>query len=261
MLEAWKQKEIVPYQIKEDYFAQTNREEPILSILLPAYNEANVIQGVVRDYYNEIVTKLPSKLVVAEDGSDDQTPQLLASLGNEIPISLFSDRNRKGYSKGVSDALKRCDEEWVFFSDSDKQYFPSDFWRLWENRYGYDMVIGHKVHRNEAIHRIVLSKFFHGLINLLFGLNLKDGDCGFRLIKKDVIRSVTDETRVLKYSFWTEFTVRSYLKGFRVLEVPINHASRKNGDTRIYLPSRIPLIILKQLAGLAALFASTKKKS
>ena len=155
--------------------------KPMLSIVLPAYNEAGTIKDVVADYFEEIVTKLPSKLVVAEDGSSDQTPEILSSLTSEIPISLFSSPIRKGYAKAVGDALKHCSEDWVFFSDSDGQYFSSDFWKLWENRNGCDMIIGCKVHRNEDNHRIVLSKVFHRIVNSLFGLNLYDGDSGFAL--------------------------------------------------------------------------------
>jgi glycosyltransferase involved in cell wall biosynthesis len=232
--------------------------KPVVSIVLPAYNEAETIRDVVIDYYEEIANKLPSKLIVAEDGSIDPTPQILASLANEVPLSLFSERIRKGYAKGVADAIKKCQAEWVFFSDSDGQYFPSDFWKLWENRYGYDMIIGRKVSRSEGIHRTILSKGFHCLFNTLFGLNLHDADCGFRLIRKDVVQSVVEEAKLLKYSFWAEFTIRACLKGFMVREVPISHASRPNGGTRIYSPSKIPVIVLKQLKDLARLYTNLR---
>jgi len=235
------------------------KTKAVVSVVLPAYNEAETIRGVVIDYFEEIVNKLPSKLIVAEDGSVDRTPEILASLANEIPISLFSDRGRKGYAKGVSDALKKCKAEWIFFSDSDGQYSPNDFWKLWENRYGYDMIIGRKLCRSEGVHRTILSKGFHGLFNQLFHLNLHDADCGFRLIRRDVIQSVIDEARFLKYSFWAEFTIRACLKGFRVYEVPISHSTRSNGGTRIYAPSQIPLIALKQLIGLANLYSDIRK--
>lgn len=227
---------------------------PRVSVVLPAYNEAETIRSVVMKYFKEIRGKIPSRLVVAEDGSVDGTKEILASLADELPISVLSTSNRKGYAKGVSDALKGCDEDWIFFSDSDGQYFPSDFWTLWENRDSFDMIIGRKVHRSEGVHRTILSKGFHGLFNSLFGLRLHDADCGFRLIRRDVIQSVVDDVRFLKYSFWAEFTIRACLQGFRVCEVPINHASRANGGTRIYSPSKIPLILLKQLKGLALLY-------
>jgi glycosyltransferase involved in cell wall biosynthesis len=212
----------------------------------------------VTGYFEEIVTKIPSRLIVAEDGSADGTPDILSSLTKRIPFSLFSERTRKGYAKAAVDALKKCKQDWVFFTDSDGQYSPSDFWRLWEKRHEYDMIVGRKIHRDEGLHRIVLSKGFHVLVNSLFGLSLRDADCGFRLIRKTLLHSVLDETRLLKYSFWAEFTIRAHLKGFNICEVPISHANRADGGTRIYTPSQLPLIVLRQIRGLAKLYAEIK---
>lgn len=233
-------------------------ERPAISVVLPAYNEAEIISDVVRAYYDEICRKLPTVLVVAEDGSTDGTKEVLTSLKREFPLVLLSDHNRKGYARGVGDALRSCGGDWVFFSDSDGQYFPSDFWRLWENRDDFDMIIGRKMRRSEGLHRTVLAGGFHKLVNGLFGLDLHDADCGFRLIRREVIRAVLDEVRFLKYSFWAEFTIRACLKGFRVCEVPISHGSRAHGDTHIYKPSKIPVIVLKQLSGLARLYTDVR---
>jgi glycosyltransferase involved in cell wall biosynthesis len=235
-------------------------DSPVVDVVLPVYNEVATIRRVILDFYKEIAVKMPVRLIVAEDGSDDGTRDVLLSLRNEIPISLFCDPRRKGFSKGVSDAFRRCRAQWVLFSDSDGQYFPSDFWRLWENRNGYDMIIGRKLIRNDGVHRKVLASGFHALTNALFDLKLHDADCGFRLVRKEVIDSVLDEVKCLKYSFNAEFAIRAALKGFKILEVPINHAYRARGETQIYKPSKIPFIVIKQLQGLAELYAEARNK-
>jgi len=232
--------------------------QPVIDLILPAHNEVESIQFVVSSFYNEIITKLPGRLIIAEDGSTDGTREKLFSLRNSIPISVFSSPQRKGYAKGVSDALKKCSAPWIFFSDSDGQYYPSNFWQLWKNREGYDMIIGRKLYRSDGVHRTVLSNGFHGMANRLFGLSLRDADCGFRLIRKSLIDSVVWNVRFLEYSFWTEFTIRANLAGYRILEVPINHSNRPHGGTQIYKPSRIPIIVLKQLKGLAELYSNTR---
>jgi dolichol-phosphate mannosyltransferase len=233
--------------------------QPVLDVIMPVHNEADIIRNVILNYYNEIATKLPSRLIIAEDGSNDGTSDILMSLKNIIPIVLFSDPCRKGYAKGVGDALRKCSSEWIFFSDSDGQYYSADFWQLWENREGYDIIIGRKVHRDESVHRVILANGFHMLANALFGLKFHDADCGFRLIRKEVIESVVEEVKFLQYSYNAEFAIRATLKGFKVLEVPIGHARRPNGETQIYKPSKIPLILVKQLLGLANLYAETRK--
>jgi glycosyltransferase involved in cell wall biosynthesis len=198
-------------------------------------------------------------MIVAEDGSNDGTREILMALKNDLPISVFSDATRKGYAKAAGDALRKSSNEWVFFSDSDGQYCPSDFWQLWENRSGYDMIIGRKLQRSEGVYRTVLSNGFHGIANNMFGLRLNDSDCGFRLIRKRLIDSIVNEVKFLKYSFWAEFTIRASLKGFKVSEIPIHHAERNYGSTQIYATSKIPLIVLKQLYGLSQLYFDTKK--
>jgi dolichol-phosphate mannosyltransferase len=248
------------------YSSKTNRHEktaaePLLDIVLPVFNEAKTIRGIILSYYNEIVLKFPSRLIVAEDGSDDGTKEILYSIEKVVSISLFSEKKRKGFAKGVNDALRKCSAEWVFFSDSDGQYCPADFWKLWKNREGYDIVIGHKVERNDNIKRIILSRGFHIIANNLFNLKFYDADCGFRLIRKDVIDSIIDEMGCLPYSYNAEFAIRSCLKGFKVLEVPISHTHRSKGETKIYKTSKLPLIVMKQLKGLVELFAETKKKN
>ncbi len=234
---------------------------PVIDVVLPVFNEAESIRGVILNFYNEITQKLPSRLIVAEDGSVDGTKEILFELKNEVPFSLYCGLKRKGYAKGVADALRKCNEQWVFFSDSDGQYFPSDFWNLWENRDSFDMIIGRKLHRSEGIHRTILANGFHTVANNLFRLKLHDADCGFRLIRKEVIDSVLDEVKFLKYSFWAEFTIRACLKGFKISEVPITHSIRASGKSQIYEPSKLPLIILKQLKGLIDLYDDVSKVS
>jgi len=232
----------------------------LISVVLPVHNEAKIISEIIRLYFEWICRKLPSVLVVAEDGSVDGTREILFSLKQEIPMILLSDHKRKGYAKAVADALRICDSDWIFFSDSDGQYHPSDFWKLWKNRNDYDMVIGRKIYRNERWHRIILAKGFHMIVNYLFRLKLHDADCGFRLIRRSVIQSVLDDVKFLKYSFWAEFTIRAALKGFRICEVPIKHYARLHGDTHIYKLPKIPLIILKQLKGLIKLYVDVRKR-
>ena len=226
----------------------------IVSVVLPAHNEVETIRETVIRYFREIGTSLPIELIVAEDGSVDGTKEILASLKDELPIVLLTDQRRKGYAKGVSDALKSCTGSLTFFSDSDGQYSASDFWKLWKMREEFDLIVGYKVRRKETLYRIILASGFRKIINVLFGLELRDPDCGFRLIHREVVEEVIDEVGLLEYSFWAEFTIRASLKGFKVLEVPINHSNRTVGVSHIYPPSKIPMIVTNQLRGLARLY-------
>jgi len=221
-----------------------------VSLLLPVHNEAEIIERTILEFYNEIGTKIPLEICVSEDGSTDGTKDILLQLNEKIPLMLVLGERRKGYLGGVKDGLRKMHSDFVFFTDSDGQHVASDFWKLYEKREDYDMIIGRKIRRSDPAHRVVISKVFHLLVRTLFRLPIHDPDTAFRLINVKVIDKVLEETRFLEYSFWTEFTVRAHTKGFRLYEVPVIHKDRLKGSTRLYSSRKLIVIMIKQLIGL-----------
>jgi len=230
-----------------------------VSVLVPVYNEAETVASMISELYDEVGSKIPVEVVVAEDGSTDGTKEILRDLAEEIPLKLIMDDRRKGYMGGVKDGLRHVSSEYIFFMDSDGQHMPSDFWKLYEKRHEYDLIIGKKIRRRDPFHRLFISTVFHWLIQLLFRVPVRDPDTGFRIMKHEVLDSVLEETRILKYSFWTEFTVRAHKKGFKVGEVSIIHRNRLHGDTRLYKLSKLPSIIVSQLIGSFKLATELKR--
>ncbi len=229
------------------------KAQPSLSVLLPVHNGADTIEQVLSHVHGEIAKPLGAELIICEDGSTDGTDRILVDMAAKYPVRLITDPHRKGYAGAVKDGLSQVRTQAVFFSDSDGQYSPRDFWRLWPYIQEYDIVIGRKVKRREPLHRVLLSRGFHVLAKALFSIPLKDIDCGFRLIRQEVLEGVLPEVRSLPYSFWAEFTILAYRRGFRIIEVPVSHSSRLQGITSIYTFKRLPYIIVRQLLGLVAL--------
>lgn len=221
-----------------------------ISIVMPAHNEAETIGGVLGEYSREVAERLHTNILICEDGSTDGTADILRRLAGTLPIRVVSDPQRLGYVGAVAKGLRLASGDVTFFSDSDGQYSPKDFWYLWERLDGSDMVIGKKVDRNEPIHRILLSRGFHVLVKALFDIRLVDIDCGFRLVRRSVVDGVLDAVGDLPYSFWAEFTILANLKGYRIHEVPVSHRNRLAGVTTIYKPKDLPKIVVRQILGL-----------
>ena len=222
-----------------------------LTIVMPVYNEAEVIEAVVRDLYEKVIQKIPTvEFIIAEDGSTDGTKEILKTLNKEIPFVLISGRDRKGFTKAFKDALAIAKTDLVFFSDSDGQHDPADIFTLLKEIDNYDIVSGIKSPRRDPIHRVVISRIYNLLLYLLFGLKMKDIDSGFKLIKKKVIDNVLNEVMSLKYCVMSEFILKAYLKGYRIKEVPVIHYSRKSGTTNIFNPKELLFIILQIIKGL-----------
>jgi len=199
------------------------------------------------------------KIIVAEDGSNDGTKDILKKLERELPIRVYMTDERKGYQGAVIDSLKYPKNEWIFLVDSDYQFDPCDFWKLYRHIYSHDIILGEKVKRNDPFYRVALSKGFNFLLRRFFGVPFRDMDTGFRLINKKVIDSVVGEIHCLKY-FTSELVVRSYLKGFKIIEVPVIHFKRKEGSTNVFPIKKIPSVIFEEFKGLFKLKADIKRK-
>jgi len=231
-------------------------EKPEVTLLLTAYNEADVIESVIREFYGEIGKKIPLKILVVEDGSTDGTKEILERLSKELPMDLLLGKERRGYSKAVIEGLKRIDTEYVFFTDGDGQHRAEDFWKLFELKDKYDVVSGWRVERADALHRRVMSKVFQWMAKRLFKLpRLHDITAPYKLMRSDVAKLIASECKYMRESFWTEFTIRACRRGFRIGEVPVSHRSRMGGgSTRVYKLWKIPRIALSQFTALFKLW-------
>jgi glycosyltransferase involved in cell wall biosynthesis len=224
-----------------------------LSVLTPVHDEAFSISETLSQIYRSVVLKTHAEVIVCEDGSSDGTAELLAKIQPSYGFQLFSTPARLGYSGAVRRGLALCSGDLIFFTDSDGQYDPEDFWKLWKAMGNADMVVGRKVKRVEGFHRRWLSQGFNALVRALFGVRLTDMDSGFRLIRRQVATQITEKVKSLPYSFWAEFSILAWREGFKIVEVPVSHRSRLYGNTTIYPPLKVPQIIVLQLLGLIRL--------
>lgn len=230
-----------------------------VSVIVIAWNEVEIIESVVRGLYDAVVARMPdSELVVAEDGSTDGTKDVLARLSREIPFRHVSGDERKGYRRAMIDAMHLSEKDWVLFSDGDGQHDPSDFWRLWRYRSRADMLIGRKTPRRDAWHRVAMGLGYNIWLNLLFGVNFRDIDSGFRLIRRQLIEDVVDDVRTLPNCITSELTLRAIAKGYRVGEIPIHHLPRPFGDTKAFGVRRLPKVISEQILSTMALRSELK---
>lgn len=235
----------------------TNKKRNIeLSVVLPVYNESSIIRGVVLGFYREIISKFrgSSELIVAEDGSNDGTKEILLALARELPkMRLIMGERKKGYLRAAKDALLISGGRVVLFSDSDGQHDPRDFWRLYPHIGANDIVSGRRAERSDPLHRRALSTGFNSLVSLMFGVaGVRDFNSGFKLMRSPVIDGVVRKVRYLKYGFSTELLIRAASEGFRIAEVPVRHRGRGHvqGRGAQFAPAKLPGAIANQVSGL-----------
>jgi glycosyltransferase involved in cell wall biosynthesis len=224
---------------------------PPVSVVLPVHNEVGAIEGVLRGFHAAVAARMPgAEILVAEDGSTDGTKELLARLQGEVPFRLVSGAERKGYLRGVRDAVLAASGDWVFYCDTDGTHDPEDFWTLWEARGDADVVAGYKLRRQDPAYRKAASRAYNRLVGWRFGFRVRDSNAGFKLLRREVVEAVVPRVRHLKLGFSTELLARAHGAGFRIVQVPVRHFPRTTGRADQFPVARLPRIAWAMWAGM-----------
>ncbi len=167
-----------------------------LYIVMPAYNEEENIEAVVRDWYPLLDGKSQdSRLVIADSGSQDQTHEILTRLRGELPmLEILENTPRQHGPKLI--ALYRLavsrGADYVFQTDSDGQTDPSEFRSFWKLRKKYDVVLGNRRIRGDGRSRALVEQVVCLLLRLYFGVRVPDANAPFRLMKASVLEKYLD---------------------------------------------------------------------
>ena len=158
-----------------------------LYIVVPAYNEEENIEAVIKDWH-PIVEQIghDSKLVIIDDGSKDSTYQIMKSLSDQYPCLCPLTKPNGGHGAtvlyGYHYALK-ASADYVFQTDSDGQTVPEEFWEFWKNRKKYAMVIGHRKGRQDGFSRVLVTKTLKLVCRICFHVKVTDANTPFRLMQ------------------------------------------------------------------------------
>ena len=162
-----------------------------LYIVMPAYNEEENIEAVVRAWY-PIIDSIgnDSKLVVADSGSSDQTHSILQKLQSVLPkLEILSETEKQHGPKLIAlynHAIKQK-ADFIFQTDSDGQTDPAEFNAFWDMRNTYDAILGHRQIRGDGFTRAFIEKIVCFLLKIYFGISVPDANAPFRLMKVNVV--------------------------------------------------------------------------
>ncbi len=163
-----------------------------LYIVMPAYNEEENIEVVVRAWYPLLNDKEEnSKLVIADYGSKDRTREILNKLKNkEFPKLEILETSNQFHGPKVIALYKYAisqKADYVFQTDSDGQTDPSEFETFWNLRDQYTGIFGNRTVRGDGKDRAFVEKVVCILLKMYFGVNIPDANAPFRLMKTDVL--------------------------------------------------------------------------
>ena len=209
--------------------------KPGLSIFFPAYNDSGTIASLV-------ITALQTargltsdfEVIIVNDGSADATARIADELARTYPeVRVVHHARNRGYGGALQSGFKAATRELVFYTDGDAQYDPSEMTRLWHALDDtIDLVNGYKISRSDPVHRIVIGRIYHHTVRLLFGLQVRDVDCDFRLLRRSIFQQVLLEKN--SGVICLEMMKKIQDAGFHIAEVPVHHYHRAYGKSQFF---------------------------
>ena len=164
--------------------------------VMPAYNEAENIEETIKQWY-PVVEKAGQecRLVIANDGSKDNTFLKMESMKKDFPQLIPLDKPNSGHGATVLYLYRYAIEngaDYIFQTDSDGQTNPEEFWQMYENREKYDFQIGNRIGRQDGGSRVFVTKTLRFIVWLMFHEWVTDANTPFRLMKTEKLKPILE---------------------------------------------------------------------
>lgn len=168
-----------------------------LYVIIPAYNEKDNLVQVINDWY-PIVEKVggDSRLVVIDDGSKDNTYEIMTEMAKTRPMLEPLTKSNGGHGSTVLYGYKYAiehDADYIFQTDSDGQTNSLEFEAFWNLKDEYDIVVGCRKVRGDGKQRAFVERVVCFLLHIYFGVKVPDANAPFRLMKADVLKKYIDK--------------------------------------------------------------------
>jgi glycosyltransferase involved in cell wall biosynthesis len=205
---------------------------PLVSVVIPCLNEAENIEACVGGAKAALERMgVPGEVVVADNGSDDDSALLAEQAGARVVIE-----RRRGYGSAYLAGFAASSGRYIVMADADLTYDFREIPRFVEAlEEGAEMVIGDRMDSIQPgampwLHRYVGNPILTGLLNLLFRTGIKDAHCGMRALRRDVLDRL--DLRTTGMEFASEMVIRASKENLTIAEFPIEYHPR-GGESKL----------------------------
>ncbi len=205
-----------------------------LSVVLPAYNEAENIGRVIANVLEYLSDRqICYEIIVVNDGSTDKTKEIVIELAAQNDhIHLINHPRNLGYGSALRSGFEQAMHEYIFLTDGDGQFEISDldqFLPYIRNSQGQilsKIVIGYRAKRADMFLRSLNAWMYHLFIQWVLGLKVKDIDCAFKLFPRSVYQAVKP---IKSDGALFSAELLGKMHDLPIIELPVKHLPRKFG--------------------------------
>lgn len=202
-------------------------------VTIPVLNEEETLDRQVRILYDFLKKHYPTpgqwRIVIADNGSTDNTRHIAAALGDELPEITLVRVPEKGVGLALKTSWSASTADMVGYMDldlaTDLKHFIQAYNAL--DTEGFDMVYGTRLHKKSQVigrtlKREITSRIFNLLLRFYLGIKFSDGMCGFKWIRREKVQSLIDAgANSNGWFFSTELLTLAEWKGLQICELPV----------------------------------------
>lgn len=200
-----------------------------LSLIFPAYNEAESIVGVLERFTDYCLAhSINHEIIVVNDGSKDSTGvelELFAS--GHSTVRVLDHTTNLGYGAALRSGFSAAHGDYIFFTDSDGQFSPADLDRTVSLLEPRSIILGYREGRTEGWLRKFNARLWGQCIRLCLGVRVQDLNCAWKLFPRAVL---TDTNLMANGAFINaELLFYARKKNLVFQEIPVHHYPRQSG--------------------------------
>jgi glycosyltransferase involved in cell wall biosynthesis len=207
-----------------------SQNAPSLLLLVPAYNEEKRIEPLLRDFGSYFRKNYAGKfqMVVVLNGCVDDTMGVVQKVAKEFPeISALDFPAPIGKGGALIEGLKLAPlADLIGYVDADGATPPHAFHDLLKHVGEADCVIasrwiaGAVLHQEQTRKRQFASRVFHSIVQFFFGMNIRDTQCGAKVMRREAVQKVHSSLRIADMAFDINLLYSLKSAGYRILEIP-----------------------------------------
>lgn len=202
-----------------------------LSVFFPCINEEGNIENTVSGAEKVLKQlKVNYEIIIVDDGSGDSTGKIADKLAAENPnVRVIHHPKNLGYGEALKSGFYNARFDTIVYSDGDGQFDFQEVTKFLEKISDYDLIIGYRIKRRDSFLRRLFGRGWRLTLLSIFGVTLKDVDCGFKMVSKKVLEKIPHLKSSRGAMINAELAIKAKKAGFKIAQVGVNHYPRVSG--------------------------------